>query len=236
MSQKKENIQKIESNILTNPTCHRCESFSYCIIGKPNKKLGNCPMVISPEIEKEAINLYKTNNFIKESTKVASIVEASGYILWPRLKDTIEYSKGMGFKKIGLAFCIGLHREAEKVADILEKYGFKVCSVCCKTGSIKKVDVGVPEEFTGNSKTGYPLGFVTCNPAAQALLLNKAKTDINLIIGLCVGHDITFTQLSKAPVSTLIAKDRATIHNPASVLYSRYGESFFYKDLKELKK
>ena len=236
MIEKKNDIQKIENNQLIDPACHKCNSFSYCTIGKPNKKIGNCPMIISPETEREAINLYNTNNFIKESTRVASIVEASGYIVWPRLKDTIEYSKGMGFKKIGLAFCIGLLKEAGKVAEILEKYGFEVCSVCCKTGSLKKVDVNVPEEFTMYSKTGYLIGFVTCNPAAQALLLNKAKTDINLIIGLCVGHDITFTHLSDAPVSTLIAKDRATIHNPASVLYSQYGESFFYKDLKELKK
>ena len=236
MSENKTDIQKGENNRSIDPTCHKCNSFKYCTLGKPNKKIGNCPMILSSETEREAFDIYKSNDFIKESTKVASIVEASGYILWPRLKDTIEYSKGMGFKKIGLAFCVGLLKEAEKVAEILEKYGFKVSSVCCKTGSLKKVDVGVPEEFTIYSKTGYPLGFVTCNPAAQALLLNKAKTDINLIIGLCVGHDITFTRLSNAPVSTLIAKDRATIHNPASVLYSRYGESFFLKDLKELKK
>ncbi len=219
-----------------NPTCHKCNSINFCILGKPNKNMQNCPMIASSEIEKEALSLYKTDNFIKKTTKIASIVEASGYIQWPRLKDIIEFAKGMDFNKIGLAFCVGLRREAKRTAEILNKYGFEVCSVCCKTGSIKKTELEVPKEYTIISKTGYPLGFVSCNPVAQALLLNNAQTDLNLIIGLCVGHDITFTQLSNAPVSTLIAKDRSNPHNPAAVLYTPYGGSYFTKDIKKRQK
>ncbi|MFX1418903.1 MAG: DUF1847 domain-containing protein [Promethearchaeota archaeon] len=218
------------------PMCHNCNSHNFCILGKPNDNIDNCPMIYSSDIEKEALNLYKTDDFIKKATKEASIVEATGYLIWPRLKDTIEFARGMGFKKIGLALCVGLLREAKKIADILNKYGFEVSSVCCKTGSIAKTEVGVPKEYTILSKTGHPLGFVSCNPVAQALLLNKAKTDLNLIIGLCVGHDITFTHLSKAPVSTLIAKDRSHPHNPAAVLYTSYGDSYFEKDLEVLQK
>lgn len=214
------------------PTCHKCNSINFCILGKPNDNIENCPMIISSEIEKEAFNFYKTDEFIKKTTKMASIVEASGYLIWPRLKDTIEFAKRMSFKKIGLAFCVGLRREAKRTAEILDNYGFEVCSVCCKTGAIKKTDVDVPEDYTTISKTGHPLGFVSCNPVAQALLLNKAKTDLNMIIGLCVGHDITFTQLSEAPVTTLIAKDRSNPHSPAAVLYTPYGDSYFAKDLK----
>ena len=76
---------------------------------------------------------------------------------------------------------------------------------------------------------------MTCNPAAQALLLNKAKTDMNIIVGLCVGHDITFTHLSKAPVTTFIAKDRSNPHNPAAVLHTSYGDSYFAKDLRMMR-
>ena len=35
-------------------------------------------------------------------------------------------------------------------------------------------------------------------------ILNEVGTDLNVIVGLCVGHDIAFTQHSKAPVTTLI--------------------------------
>ena len=231
-----ENKENSNDEILLDPTCHMCSSISFCTLGNPNKKKQNCPMTISPEIEQEVRNLYKTDEFVKKSTSVASIVEAQGYIDWPRLKDTIEYAKGMGFNKLGLAFCVGLRKEAEKTAEILKKYGFEVCSVCCKTEAIKKTEVEVPKEYTMFSKTGYPIGLITCNPAAQALLLNKAETDMNIIIGLCVGHDITFTHLSKAPVTTFIAKDRSNPHNPAAVLYSHYGESYFDRDLRNLSK
>jgi uncharacterized metal-binding protein len=45
---------------------------------------------------------------------------------------------------------------------------------------------------------------------------------MNLIVGLCLGHDILFTMNSKAPVTTLIVKDRMLGHNPVIALYSNY--------------
>lgn len=217
------------------PTCYECNSLNYCAVGRASKILDNCPMKIHPSILKKAREIYDTREDVKELTKVASIVEAKGYINWPRLKDTVEFAKGMGYKKLGIAFCVGLIEEAKKTAEILKKYGFQVCGVCCKTGSLKKKDVGIPEEYTMISKTGYPIGWITCNPVAQALILNEVKTDLNIIVGLCVGHDITFTKVSEAPVTTLIAKDRSTIHNPAAVLFSSYGQGFFAKEFKEIK-
>ncbi|MFX1257879.1 MAG: DUF1847 domain-containing protein [Promethearchaeota archaeon] len=229
-SEKKDHIRNL------NPTCHKCSGINYCSVGRANEIIDNCPMKLSSDVQKEARDLYENDEFLKKSTRIASIVEATGYILWPRLKDTIEYAKGMGYTKLGIAFCIGLMIEAKKIAEILEKYGFEIISICCKTGGIKKTAVGVPKEFTMYSKTGYPIGLITCNPAAQALLLNKAKTDMNIIVGLCVGHDITFTNLSKAPVTTLIAKDRSMPHNPSGVLFTHYGEAFFTKEFKEMKR
>ena len=62
------------------PTCHECDCLKNCVLGRPNKKKENCPMKIFPEIEKEALDLYQTDEFVKKSTGVASIVEARGYI------------------------------------------------------------------------------------------------------------------------------------------------------------
>ncbi len=218
------------------PTCHKCTSINYCAVRRASKILENCPMKVHPNIEKAAKELYKKDEFVKRSTGVASIVEAKGYIHWPRLKDTIEYAKGMGYTKLGLAFCLGMIEETKRIAEILEKYGFEVVSVCCKTGAVKKIDVGVPEEYTMFSKTGYTIGWITCNPVAQALLLNNSSTDMNILVGLCVGHDITFTRLSEAPVTTLIAKDRSSPHNPAAVLFSHYGKEFFASELKNIRR
>lgn len=219
----------------TDPTCFKCNSINYCTVGRASKILDNCPMKMFPEVEKKAKEIYEKDEHVKKATKNASIVEAEGYIKWPRLKDTAEYAKRMGYEKLGIAFCVGLIKEAERVAEILEKYGFNVVGVCCKTGSLKKTEIGIPEEYTMKSKTGYTIGWITCNPVAQALLLNEVNTDMNIICGLCVGHDITFTQQSKAPVTTLIAKDRSMPHNPAGVLFSHYGKEFFSKEFKEMR-
>ena len=66
--------------------------------------------------------------------------------------------------------------------------------------------------------------------AAAKGYLNRAETDLNIIVGLCVGHDILFTKYSDAPVTTLVVKDRVAGHNPVSVLY---GQNFYYKRLKK---
>ena len=218
------------------PSCHNCSIMNSCVIGKVSETLDNCPMKISPDIQKKARELYEKDKNIRKTTQVASIIEATGYIQWPRLKDTVEFAKGMDYKKLGIAFCGGLIEEAKTIAEILEKYGFNIVSVCCKTGGVKKTVIGVPEEFTRTSKTGFYIGHTTCNPVAQALLMNKSKTDMNIIIGLCVGHDMTFTKLSDAPVTTLIAKDRRFQHNPAGVIYNNYGKTFIYKDLMNMSK
>jgi len=209
--------------------CAYCKALS-CVVGEKGPE--NCPMETSGDVLEEARRVYE-RPLERKMAANAGIVEAMGYLQWPRLKDTIEFAKLMEYKKLGIAFCIGLQKEASILSKILEKYGFEVSSVMCKTGSIPKTEVGVPEEYQWTSKTGYVIGYVTCNPIGQAMLLNRAETDMNIIVGLCVGHDILFTKHSKAPVTTLIAKDRVTGHNPAAVLYTYYGNAYFDKDLSE---
>lgn len=63
---------------------------------------------------------------------------------------------------------------------------------------------------------------VICNPIAQAMLLNKEKTDLNIIFGLCVGHDTLFIMHSEAPVTCLAVKDRVLAHNPMGAIYTSY--------------
>jgi len=113
-----------------------------------------------------------------------------------------------------MAFCTGLSDEASRVANVIERSGFTVYSVRCKCGAVDKTELGVPEEYKIGDAKKFEAG---CNPIVQALLLNTVKTDLNVIVGLCIGHDILFTKYSKAPVTTLVA-----------VLYSNYHiRSFF---------
>ena len=204
-----------------------CNKYK-CLAGSKKALSETCPMASQEQVLGAAREKYQENDNSKMA-KNAGIVEASGYNEWNRIRDTIEFCKLMGFKKIGIATCIGLMEETKQVAKILESHGFEVTAINCKVDSMKKDVVNIEKEFQMVSKTGYVILDISCNPIAQALLLNKAETDFNLIIGLCVGHDALFTKYSEAPVSTLIAKDRALNHNPASLLYTYYGDQLIRK-------
>ena len=140
----------------------------------------------------------------------------------PRIREIAEFSKKIAAKKIGIAFCSGLSDEAARASSIIEKHGFDICSAICCCGAVDKSELGVPPEYKIMDPEKFEAG---CNPLLQAELLNKAKTDINVIIGLCVGHDMLFTMNSQAPVTTLIVKDRFTGHNPVISLYTKYHKN-----------
>ncbi len=182
-----------------------------------------CPMKNLADVVEQAREEMFNNEISRELATRASMVEAEGYMRWPRLREIMEYSRKLGIKRLGIAFCIGLRREANYASQALENAGFEVYSVCCKVGGINKLDLGIPKEFTLR-KGDYE---AICNPIGQAMILNTLETELNVVIGLCVGHDSLFYRYSKAPVVTLIAKDRVTGHNPAAVLYTGYYQRIF---------
>lgn len=131
-----------------------------------------------------------------------------------RLEEIIEFAKRAGYSRLGLAFCIGLADEAEFVASVLGKF-FKVDSVCCKMGGLNKDEHAM-------SKIKPDAFEIACNPIGQAQMLNRAKTELNLQMGLCLGHDILFQKHAEAPVTVLAVKDRALANNPMGVVYGSY--------------
>jgi uncharacterized metal-binding protein len=145
---------------------------------------------------------------------------------WTRVEDTIAFARLMRYRRIGIATCIGLLEETRRLAQILEAQGLEPLSVCCKVGSVDKADLGIGDGEKVRPGTFEP----ACNPLAQADILNAVGTDLNVVVGLCVGHDALFSKRSKAPVTTLVVKDRVTGHNPAAVLY---GQGFYFKRLQK---
>ncbi len=148
-------------------------------------------------------------------------IQAEYYEKLTRVEETILFAKEMGAKKIGIATCTALLKESITLAKILRAHGFQVFSACCKVGAVDKKDVGIPEEF-------IKLGPNICNPIMQAQILNEEKTDLNIVMGLCVGHDVLFHKYIKGPATTMVVKDRVTGHNPAAPLYTTHS---FYKQL-----
>lgn len=174
---------------------------------------------ITEEKQAEIMKLYEdeTNNRVM---RTAAEVEYEGYCKWPRVQEIVEFAKRIGFQKIGIATCAGLIRESRILARILRSHDFDVYSAVCKVGAVPKTDVGIDEKCNAVGKN-------MCNPITQAAVLNEAGTQLNIVMGLCVGHDSLFYKYSEALVTTLVAKDRVTGHNPAAALYT--AESYYQK-------
>ena len=191
------------------PQCARCESKE-CRDGK------DCFSQTSKHRP-----LYYDD--IAKLHQAASAIEARYYGKETRLGEIILLAKELGYQRIGLAFCIGLSDEARIIENILSKH-FEVVSVCCKVCGIDKKDFRLQRISSENAE-------VMCNPAGQAQMLNEAETQLNIICGLCVGHDAIFSKASEAPVTTLIAKDRILAHNPAAALYCQYIRKRFNESI-----
>jgi uncharacterized metal-binding protein/predicted Fe-Mo cluster-binding NifX family protein len=119
-----------------------------------------------------------------------------------RLSEVVYFCLEMKYRTLGIAFCSDLEEPARIAATVLKRF-FTVVGVCCKTGT------GHPQ------KSPRP-----CNPLGQARVLNLARCDLVILIGLCVGADCVLTKACKAPVTTLFVKDRVLANNPIGAVYS----------------
>jgi uncharacterized metal-binding protein len=75
---------------------------------------------------------------LRELALAAARTEAAGYCKEPRVEEIMNFARRIGARRLGIASCIGLIREARILQEILEANGFEVDSVCCKVGSIDK--------------------------------------------------------------------------------------------------
>jgi len=91
-----------------------------------------------------------------------------------------------------------------------------VVSVACKAGRVPKSELGLAQtehvDETSEVET-------MCNPVFQAEAVNDSEADLNVLLGLCVGHDSLFIMHAKAPVTVLAVKDRVLAHNPLGAVY-----------------
>ncbi len=148
--------------------------------------------------------------------KAAAYVEGTFYSNITRLEETAEFAKAMSYKKLGMAFCIGLNEEARYIAKYFEKQGFDFYSVCCKNCSFPKKELGLKQVKPDLDHEAM------CNPKFQAKFLGEQGVELFISCGLCVGHDALFNANCNGPVTNLVVKDRLLGHNPLAAIYSRY--------------
>jgi uncharacterized metal-binding protein len=187
-----------------------------------------CPVAEEAEVLRDVERAYVERPDLKGLAAASARTEASGYGRMTRIEDIMDFARRIGARKLGLAHCVGLMREARAAEEIFIANGFEVASVCCKVGSIPKETIGLTDE-----EKVHPGQFeALCSPVGQAEILARAGTQLNVVIGLCVGHDSLFFMHSHVPATVLVAKDRVLGHNPAACLYTSHS---YYKRLMEKK-
>ncbi|MDD1723516.1 MAG: DUF1847 domain-containing protein [Methanospirillum sp.] len=205
-----------------NPQCVEC-TVRRC--GAHEKKGGvpsSCPTVRYADAIKETTERYRLS---ENQAVILGWQGLMGKILdpekprekfsWTRVDEIMEYARIRGMTRLGIATCYALLFESKLLSDILEANGFVVISVSCLCGEVNPGEMGMQ-------------GSIFCNPILQAEVLNREKTELNLMVGLCVGHDILFLRHCKGETTPLIVKDRALGHNPVAALYM--SQNSFYKE------
>ena len=204
------------------PQCVKCSALR-CGTAEKNRNVpASCPTEKYPDLVEETKEKYLLpeneaviQGWLGLMTKVLDPEKAREKFSWTRIDEIMEYAKIRGMTRLGIATCYALLPESKLLSDILGRNGFDVVSVSCLCGEVNPQDMGMP-------------GNIFCNPILQAEVLNREKTELNLMVGLCVGHDILFLRNCKAETTPFVVKDRALGHNPVAALY--LSQNPFYQD------
>ena len=124
-----------------------------------------------------------------------------------RLDEIIEFCKIQEYSKVSIAYCYSMEKESLIVKNILESNDINTESFRCTISGVRE------HEILCNGKN-----IVNCNPAGQALAINKSSNDFVIEMGLCMGHDVIFHKYLLKPFTVFAVKDRVYKHNPLAAL------------------
>jgi uncharacterized metal-binding protein len=176
-----------------------------CLEGRP------CPYL---EPEHEAALDGGTRRILESTWDVALEEERT----LCRLAELVYFGLEMGCERLGVAFCEELREPATILTGVLRRF-FKVMAVGCRVGSAALPRGEGTEAFhSSRGSSGNHL----CDPLGVAQILNRSGTDLNVLVGFCVGADCIFTRHSEALVTTIFVKDKSLANNPIGAVYSHY--------------
>ena len=206
------------------PQCARC-TVQRCRSKDPATPLPvGCPTRKYPDLVRQTVEQYRRpenqavlQGWLGLMSQLLVPGKPGEKYSWSRIDEIMEYARLRGMRRLGIATCYSMTPESRHLSDILEHNGFEVVSVSCLCGETDPAELGLPRS-------------VFCNPILQADVLERERTELNILVGLCVGHDILFLEHSQAETTPLVVRDNATVHNPVSTLYQsqgRYRDRFF---------
>ncbi|MDR1609140.1 MAG: DUF1847 domain-containing protein [Deltaproteobacteria bacterium] len=217
--------KEVVPETFVDPSCSECSTRN--CYRRDSRYPNFCLSEANQDGAAETKALYSGQSLDAKVARAAAEVEAEYYGRLTRLEETIIFALKLGAKKLGVASCVGFLDESTVYAKVARAAGLEVKTVGCKVGSIDKCEIGLPDHL----KLSPGQQESCCNPALQAKVLNDWGADVNVSIGLCVGHDYLFTKHSQAPAVTLAVKDRVLGHNPMAAIYTH---KFYYKRIMSL--
>ncbi len=207
--------------------CAECGVYA-CRSGKIDNAPEHCPMLSEEAVYEDAKNEYLKPE-VREIALKSALTESAGYCQVDPVGRDHQFQPPGRLHHSGTGF---LRRPAQgggRSRQDPERRRIQVESVMCKTGSVPKETLGVKEDEKVRPGQFEPM----CNPICQAKLLNRAGTQLNILLGLCVGHDTLFLKYSEAPATIFAVKDRALAHNPLGAIYAGHYFSRKFADWKK---
>ena len=185
-----------------------CEcKFCHVAAGKPEE----CPNAAEFAAEvPDGYPAYRQEGFTRDVCRAHSQLLGRGSSQWPRVEHLREYCLHAGVGFVGLAICSAFLEEARTVRAYLREKNIDAVIACCKIGAVRLADIGVDRDI------GYD--YALCNPVGQAMLLNRNKTQMNVLMGLCLPHDMLVIEHADAPCTTLFVKENMSGHHPLGTL------------------
>ena len=101
-------------------TCAYCQKHA-CHKNEMDNAPINCPTKNEKEELDEILEKYKNDDENLKIARASAEVVIDGYGAKPRVKEIVDFCKAMEYKKLGLAFCVGLSKEAMTFAKILKE-------------------------------------------------------------------------------------------------------------------
>ncbi|SDP84157.1 DUF1847 domain-containing protein [Desulforhopalus singaporensis] len=105
----------------------------------------------------------------------------------PRIEEALHFAKQLNCTRVGLAACAAFENETRILKSLFRKEGIQVFCTNCPIGGVTAEERGLPQlaEYINSA----------CNPIAQAKILNRERTELNFIVGLCMGHDMVYVKI-----------------------------------------
>lgn len=187
-------------------SCHTAASYRADCARMPR----GCPTLTRPDLTKNVASYLQPER--AELMRVADLSPFDDqHQLRSRVEELLFFARARQLSRVGVAFCVSLTKEAQALGRLLESHGVQAELVCCRVGAMDYDAIGL--------KKAHPERFAAiCNPVAQAKLLNEARVDLIVQVGLCLGHDLILQEEARVPVTTLVVKDRALDHHPVEAL------------------